>query len=94
MEEEVRSRDCDCHPSLRIRLIVRSWILILDLKSWILNLGSHGSKCLQDCSNLRLSWFHNAAHLQLDPKVDGWEGSKGQGQPERISLTPMMHKLG
>ena len=85
VEEEVRSRDCDCHPSLRIRLIVRSWIL---------NLGSHRSKCLQDCSNLRLSWFHNAAHLQLDPKVDGWEGSKGQGQPERISLTPMMHKLG
>jgi len=58
---------------------------VLDLKP-----GSHGSKCLQDCSNLRLSWFHNAAHLQLDPKVDGWEGSKGQGQPERISLAHMM----
>ena len=85
MEEEVRSRDCDRHPSLRIRLI---------FKFWVLNLGSNGSKCLQDGSNLRLSWFHNAAHLQLDPKVDGWEGSKGQGQPERILLTPMMHNQG
>ena len=37
VEEEVRSRDCDRHTSLRIRLIIRSWIL---------NLGSNGSKCL------------------------------------------------
>ena len=85
VEEEVRSRDCDRHTSLRTRLIVRSWML---------NLGSNGSKCLQDCSNLRLSWFHNAAYFQLVTKVDGWKGSKGQGQPERISSTPMMHNQG